>query len=140
MGSLCLTVCLTPSREASAAGQPVAVEKLASIETFAFGDIGRANNPSPGEVQFRKVLHSKTALRSFREIVERGTPAAKAYALCGILVLAPAEFDAAAKSASEPDTTVRTMAGCIVRDKKFSALVAEIRGGNYDNAMVRERK
>lgn len=117
-----------------------AAEKLAEISMFAFGDVGRANHPSEGELRFCEVLRGKNALPTFYNILQRGTPAAKAYALCGIRVLAPGEFDTAAKSAAEPDVAVRTMSGCIIRAKKFSSLVAEIRNGNFDAFLEKDRK
>ena len=117
-----------------------AAAKLADITIFAFGDIGRANHPSEGELRFREVLWGENALPSFREILQRGTPAAKAYALCGIRLLAPGEFEAVAKSATKVDVAVRTVSGCIPRVKKFSALVAEIQNGNFDAFLEKDRK
>jgi hypothetical protein len=114
-------------------------EALLEISTFAFGDVGRANHLSEGELKFREVLGSRNALGTFREILQRGTPAAKAYALCGIRTLAPDEFDAAVKSAAGSGLTVRTMSGCIIRVKKFPTLVAQIRNGNFDAALEKDR-
>lgn len=114
--------------------------ELADISMFALGDVGRANHPSEGELKFRVVLRTQNALPCFREILKHGTPAARAYALCGMRVLAPGEFDVAAQSAAGSDLAVRTMSGCIVRVKKFSSLVAEIRHGNYDAFLEKDRK
>lgn len=139
--SVAFTLTLLFGANGSFAVRPLpAAEKLAEISIFALGDVGRANHPSDGELKFREILRSKSPLGSFREILQHGTPAAKAYALCGIRVLAPGEFDTAAKSAAEPDVAVRTMSGCIVRVKKFSSLVAEIRNGNFDALLEKDRK
>jgi hypothetical protein len=109
-----------------------AAASLARVKSFAFGGIGIAGTPSPGEPLFRTVLARHDALAEFRGILANGTPEAKLYALCGIRILEPSSFEAAAEPLKKSNPTVETIGGCIITKVSAAGVITNIGAGRYD--------
>lgn len=78
------------------------------------------------------VLSSHRAEQLLTEVFERGSPAAKAYALCGLHYVAPKRFEHyAGRFESEP-VMVRTLSGCIVSQHSSAEIVAAIRTNIFE--------
>lgn len=109
-----------------------AVTSLASVKSFAFGGIGVAGTPSPGEGLFRTVLSHPKALSEFHTILSTGTAEAKLYALCGVRALDPTAFKEAAEPLKKENPQVETIGGCMIMKMPAASVVASIAAGNYD--------
>jgi hypothetical protein len=109
-----------------------AYQQLLSIDRFAFGGVGYAGNTSRGEIAYRAVAGSTSALQLFSSALTNGNAQTKLYALCGIRQFSPGSFPAHARSVVVSSPEVETMAGCIVRNELTSNVVARIASGSYD--------
>jgi len=113
---------------------PPAVERLTTIELFAFGGIGFAGKTSEGEKVFNAVMGRppEEARRAMQEIFANGSVEAKSYALVGIRRLAPERFETLYQSVAHSQQKVHTMSGCIARAKTLQQIANEIKSGAYD--------
>ncbi len=109
-----------------------AAASLAKVKSFAFGGIGIAGTPSQSEAHFRTVLEHRNALAEFRDVLATGTPEGKLYALCGIRILDPSSFEAAAEPLKKSNPTVETIGGCIITKVPASGVITNIAAGRYD--------
>jgi len=107
------------------------LERLSTVERFAFGPTGYAGVISPGEKDFRVVLARSTALADFEKLLATGNIQAKCYALVGIHKLSPARFKELADRLTDPKGTVTTEQGCIILRKPFSTVLKQIAAGKY---------
>jgi hypothetical protein len=126
---ICTCVALEPSNPAPF---PTVTNELRAVTCFAFGGVGIAGMTSQGELAFRAVLAGTNPLTYFRATLTNGTTAAKLYALCGIRVLAPPDFNRDALPLSASDAIAVTMSGCLVYREQAAAVVGRIKGGTYD--------
>src|SRR5437016_13946888 len=71
-----------------------ALNRLSTVEQFAFGGVGYAGVTSKGETDFKFVLAQPkpTALKAFERLYAIGNPQGKSYALSGLKRLAPERF------------------------------------------------
>jgi hypothetical protein len=124
------SVALLPVASRSSTEQP---KSLAQVEEFAFGGVGIAGTPSQGEQLFRSVMEQSDALATFRNILNnKGTAAAKLYALCGIRLLAPNDFQTAAEPLLKSNDTVTTIGGCMLSTQRVADVARNISSGSYD--------
>jgi hypothetical protein len=134
----CLTACLCSCRGPRQPSEPhvnlPATNELHSIRCFAVGGVGVAGLMSEGEAAFRTVLASTNSLEYFKATLTNGTTEAKLYALLGIRLLSPPEFDAAAAPLLSSRVQAVTMSGCLMDHERASTIVARIKRGAYDSA------
>ena len=98
-----------PLLSEAATAQP---KSLAEVQEFACGGVG--------------------ALTTFRNILNKGTPAAKLYALCGIRLLAQKDFDATAAPLLKSNETVTTVRGCMLTNERVGEVARQISQGAWD--------
>jgi len=117
-----------------------AVSSLSQVKLFAFGGIGIAGTPSPGQTLFQQVLAGSEPLEHFRTVLKEGTPEARLYALCGLWVLDRAAFaDAAASIKADKRTSVQTAAGCMISHQDVSSIARSIEEGRFDHYLSKKR-
>jgi hypothetical protein len=126
-----------PSGKPSSPTVQQAYEGLLAVHEFAFGGVGFAGTPSPGEKAYLTILARPDALERFRSVLAKGSPEARLYALTGIRQLHPESFGAAAKALLEPKLEVTTISGCTVMREKAEAVVKRIATGLYDNRAIK---
>ena len=109
--------------------------RLAHVEIFAFGGIGRAGVITQGEKDYKEILLRPTALADFQKLFQTGNPQAKCYALVGIRAIK-------SKISMEFPTSVRldklevmTESGCFATHKSLASMLIEIEVGKYDRAI-----
>lgn len=110
----------------------VAYQKLLTVKQFAFGGVGIAGVTSQGELAFRSVLNSPSALPLFKNAFSQGTNECKLYALCGIRKFDSNLFDRYSKELIQTNPTVTTVGGCIVAPQGAGSVVRNIAAGHYD--------
>ena len=107
-------------------------EQLRSVPFFAFGAIGFAGLPAPGEVALRELLTHDDATMRLETLLESGSAEAKCYALVGLRALDPAKFEQyAARFRASPPARVLTMSACFVATKSGLAILADIEAGRH---------
>jgi hypothetical protein len=115
------------------AGEPIdsTFERLAKVDTFAFGPTGHAGVISQGEKDYRLILSRPSAIADFERLVSAGNPQAKSYALVGIRVLNVNRFKELSHSFRDSKEEVVTQIGCIIFDMPFKAVLDRIEAGEY---------
>jgi len=117
------------------ANDPVdaAVNRLATVERFAFGGVGYLGVISKGEIDFKFVLAQpqSTALSAFEKLYASGNPQGKAYALSGIKKLAPQRFKELAAALAKSADEVEVMRGCIISHEALRDLAKHIDQGKF---------
>ena len=110
-----------------------AVNRLSTVEKFAFGGVGYAGVTSKGEIDFKFVLaqpHS-TALSAFEKLYATGNTQGKSYALAGIKKLAPQRFKELAAAIGKSTDEVEVMRGCIVSHEALRDVAKQIDQGKF---------
>lgn len=136
--SLAFLLAMIMSHAFILAADKVGVKELSQTTLFAFGGIGIAGIVSPGEVAFRNVLDSGSAVADFREILKTGSPQGQCYALVGLRIKDRPAFDEEVKRFLSSKQQVQTGAGCILSAQPMSSVAGNIRNGNYD-AQAKEK-
>jgi hypothetical protein len=134
--------CLAAESSASPMLQQ-AYDQLLSVKAFALWEIGIAGAmsqeeqcirfTSQGEQCFRTLVVSTNGLPLFKAALTNGTTAARLYALCGIRLLAPDQFDSLAAPLTRTNSRVFVMVGSIGNSMGTSNIVAQIRRGSFDD-------
>lgn len=112
------------------ANDPVdaAVNRLSTVERFAFGGVGYAGVTSKGEIDFKFVLAQPkpTALNAFERLYAIGNPQGKSYALSGLKKLAPERFTELLETLAKSTEEVEVMRGCIVSHEPLPEVAKQI--------------
>jgi len=110
-----------------------AVNRLSTIERFAFGGVGFAGVTSKGEIDFKLVLAQPrlTALNAFEKLYTIGNPQGKSYALAGLKKLVPQRFTELAKASEKSPDVVEVMRGCIVSHEPLHDVAKQIAQGKF---------
>lgn len=110
-----------------------AVNRLSTVERFAFGGVGYAGVTSKGEIDFKFVLAQPkpTALNAFERLYAVGNPQGKSYALSGLKRLAPERFAQLAATLSKSTEEVEVMRGCIVSHEPLPKVAKQIGQGEF---------
>src|SRR5580698_2550885 len=110
-----------------------AVNRLTSVEWFAFGGVGYAGVTSEGEADFKVVLAqpTQTALKAFEKLFAIGNPQAKSYALSGLKKLAPQRFRELLATTTNSTKTVEVMRGCILSHEPLREVAKQIDQGQF---------
>jgi hypothetical protein len=118
------------------------VKELAGVETFSLGGVGFVNSIPEREEWFFAILSSWHSDRLFRELFERGTIEAKAYALAGLRLTDTKAFKECAGVFVTEGLDVRTQRGCIGRTRTAAEMVAAFEGGEVERyiKLRRERR
>lgn len=114
-----------------------ACENLISIKLFALGGVGYAGSISEGEKCFRLLTGATNGLAMFKMVLTNGTPEAQMYALAGIRLMAPKDFDDCAAPVIAANKNVNEMEACFASVETASNVVSKIRSGSYDIFMQR---
>lgn len=95
---------------------PVAVARLAKLETFQFGYEGDGMDPQllPGTVAFIAVLNAAEPLPLLQALWRDGNAVGRAYALMGFRLLGDPGYAAAAKAYGREDGRIGTRMGCVI--------------------------
>jgi len=115
------------------------IERLATVQHFAFGGVGFAGTTSAGEKDFRVIRKDPWAIAHFARLYRDGNIQAKLYALAGMREIAPQRYQELAKPLRESKEKVSTMHGCIVADEAASVVVEQIAKGDYDSFTRRKK-
>ena len=110
-----------------------AVNRLSTVERFAFGGVGYAGVTSKGETDFRFVLTQPkpTALNAFERLYAIGNSQGKSYALSGLKKLAPARFAELVATLARSTEEVEVMRGCIVSHEPLPQVAKQIGHGKF---------
>jgi len=110
-----------------------AVNRLSTVEKFAFGGVGYAGVTSKGEIDFKFVLAQpqSTALSAFEKLYATGNTQGKSYALAGIKKLAPQRFKELAAAIAKSTDEVEVMRGCIVSHEALRDVAKQIDQGKF---------
>jgi hypothetical protein len=114
------------------AADKASAKELSETPLFAFGGIGYAGIISKGEVAFRNVLDSDSAVGDFREILKAGSPQGQCYALVGLRIKDRPAFDEEVKRFLSSKQQVQTGAGCMISAQSMASVAGNIQKGNYD--------
>jgi hypothetical protein len=109
-----------------------AVNRLSTVDSFAFGGVGIAGVTSKGEIDFKLVLAQpqSIALGAFEKLYATGNPQGKAYALSGLRKLAPQRFKELATALRKSPNEVQVMRGCIISHEALFDVAQQIDQGN----------
>jgi len=142
----CQTDKVKPLQEASSKpisaktpSDPV-LERLANIESFAFGPIGRGGVISSGEKDYRKVLSRQSALQDYEQLYCLGNQQAQCYALVGIRSLNPTRFSELSQTLDSKKTEVVVRSGCSQMRIGLHLIVKWIAEGRYSQTSEKEKK
>ena len=116
------------------AGDTVAaVNRLSTVERFAFGGVGYAGVTSKGETDFKFVFAQPkaTALDAFERLYATGNPQGKSYALSGLKKLAPKRFAELVAALGQSTEKVEVMRGCIVSHEPLREVAKQIGQGKF---------
>ena len=110
-----------------------AVNRLSTVERFAFGGVGFAGVISKGETDFRLVLAQPKplALSTFEKLYAVGNPQGKSYALAGLKKLAPQRFTEVIATLGKSTEQVEVMRGCIVSHEPLPDVAKQIGQGKF---------
>lgn len=108
-----------------------AVQRLATVQWFAFGGVGFGGRRSRGEFDFKFVLSQApaVALSAFEKLYATGGPEGRAYALCGFKKLDPARFEELLPSVAKSTDQVQVMRGCLISHQHLADLARQIDQG-----------
>jgi hypothetical protein len=104
------------------------VNRLSTVERFAFGGVGYAGETSKGETDSKFVLAQPkpTALNAFERLYAIGNPQGKSYALSGLKKLAPERFAELVATLAKSTEEVEVMRGCIVSHEPLPEVAKQI--------------
>ena len=110
-----------------------ALNRLSTVEKFAFGGVGWAGVISKGETDFRFVLAQpeSTALNAFERLYATGNPQGKSYALAGLQKLAPQRFTELVAALGKSTGEVEVQRGCIVFRESLPDVAEKIGRGQF---------
>jgi hypothetical protein len=110
-----------------------AVNRLSTVERFAFGGVGYAGVTSKGETDFKLVLAQPkpTALNAFERLYAIGNQQGKSYALSGLKKLAPERFAELVATLAKSTEEVEVMSGCIVSHEPLPEIAKQIGQGKF---------
>jgi hypothetical protein len=110
-----------------------AVNRLSTVERFAFGGVGFAGVTSKGETDFKFVLAQSrpTALNAFEKLYAIGNPQGKSYALAGLKKLEPQRFTELVAALGKSPDEVEVMRGCIVSHEPLHEIAKQIGNGKF---------
>jgi len=110
-----------------------AVNRLSTVESFAFGGVGIAGVTSKGEIDFKLVLAQPQtiALTAFEKLYATGNPQGKAYALSGLKKLAPERFKELVAALRKSTNEVEVMRGCIISHEALLDVAQQIDQGKF---------
>jgi len=110
-----------------------AVNRLSTVERFAFGGVGFAGVTSKGETDFKFVLAQPkpTALNAFERLYAIGNSQGKSYALSGLKKLAPERFAELVATLAKSTEEVEVMRGCIVSHELLPKVAKQIGQGKF---------
>jgi hypothetical protein len=117
------------------------VQTLLKTAYFGFGRIGMTPNITEGEAALKRIMKKEEAIKFLFPVFDHGTPEGKCYALIGFRLLAPTYFESSCKRIARwNDSTIKTVAGCIVGDAKLAEVVQAIREGRYDDEALGKKR
>jgi hypothetical protein len=110
-----------------------ALNRLSTVEQFAFGGVGFAGVVSKGETDFKFVLAQPepTALNAFEWLYATGNPQGKSYALAGLKKLAPQRFTELVAALQKSTDKVEVWRGCIVSHEPLPDVAKQIGQGKF---------
>ncbi|HKD02704.1 MAG TPA: hypothetical protein VKB77_09760 [Terriglobales bacterium] len=110
-----------------------AVNRLSTVERFAFGGVGYTGVISKGETDFKLVLAQRkpTALNAFEKLYAVGNPQGKSYALSGLKKLAPERFTELTATLGKSTEEVEVIRGCIVSHELLPEVAKQIGQGKF---------
>jgi hypothetical protein len=110
-----------------------AVNRLSTVERFAFGGVGYAGVTSKGETDFKFVLAlpKPTALNAFERLYAIANPQGKSYALSGLKKLEPERFTELVATLAKSTEEVEVMRGCIVSHEPLPEVAKQIGQGKF---------
>lgn len=118
----------------------VAAEKLKTARTVNFGGGGYAGRISEGEDSLFTLISSHRGAELLCDVFERGTPEAKAYALCGLHYIAPQRFERYAGEFAAAKLKVQTLSGCIGGEHDSAELVAALRTNLFERYLPHRKE
>ena len=115
------------------------LERLANVESFAFGPIGRGGVISSGEKDYREVLSRQSALQDYERLYSLGNEQAQCYALVGIRSLNPTRFLELSQTLDSKKTEVVVRSGCSQMRIELHLIVKWIAEGRYSQTSEKEK-
>ncbi|RYF73744.1 MAG: hypothetical protein EOO22_08365 [Comamonadaceae bacterium] len=102
--------------------------RLRSANHFFRGLIGFAGHPAPADLAFERVLAAPDAETSFMELAlsPAATPAAKAYAICGLKTLNSARLPETLVHVRRDASEVSTMHGDVMTKRPLAQAIEEV--------------
>jgi hypothetical protein len=112
----------------------LALKRISTTGTFAFGGTGFAGRISKGEADFRVIMTqpSGVALDALERLYATGNPQAKSYALAGIRKFNSKRFEELRLSLQSSNLKVQTQSGCIVSEQLLKEVANDLNSGKYD--------
>jgi len=101
-----------------------AVEQLRTARTFSLGPVGPAGSIPERERAFLAIIASPGASQLLSDLYDRGTPAAKVYALCGLRHTSGHTFRKHAARFAAENIDVKTLSSCWGRDCTAQEILA----------------
>lgn len=105
-----------------------AVNRLSTVERFAFGGVGFAGVTSKGEIDFKFIFAQPrpTALNAFEKLYAIGNSQGKSYAIAGLKKLEPQRFTELLAALEKSTDEVEVMRGCIVSHEQLHEIAKQI--------------
>jgi len=112
----------------------VALQRLATIDVFAFGPVGFGATTSEGEIYFKAImsLPPAKAINLLEKLYVEGNPQSKSYALAGLRKLKRGRFEQLRISLRDSDVRVEMLSGCIGSEQSLSEVANDLESGKYD--------
>lgn len=108
--SLALAANPSPGKDV---GPAEAEQVLVATESFNDAAIGYGGVTPPNVYAFRALLRAADGLERFERVLERGSPAGKLYALCGLFFMDQVAFDKGLTRFRVSGAPVNRMDGCM---------------------------
>ncbi len=115
------------------------LDRLVSVEYFAFGPTGRGGVTTQGENDYKVVLERKTALQDFERLYSKGNLQGQCYALVGIRSLHLPRFAELSRTLANSKAEVVVRSGCSQMRIRLNLIVTWIAEGRYSQPLKKEK-
>ena len=107
-------------------------DDLVKASRFSFGGVGIAAETTDEERWFFQILDSPRSYLVFRDVYDKGTPEAKAYAVAGLMQTHLGRGDDRIKDFGAASMTVTTQSGCIVSESLSGDVLLSLKSSDFD--------
>ena len=111
---------------------------LARSRCFRLGGVGYTGEIAPEHIALCKLMKKENASDVLEELYVKGRTAGKLYALVGLHVIDKTKCNQFVPELIDDTSMVDTQSGCIIHQLKVNDVVESIKGGIYDEEILRE--